>query len=306
MTSHASTAHLPTVSLTDYPVCPDLDIFDWASIPTLPSWTDHSPDHPHPPHSISAHPDHPRPPPHPTSLLTILDNPLHFSSPPSPLSPLLEHDFCETRSTPFQPHPTAPHPPPPLQNLHPLHLPPHTPTPPEKPLPHSQHLIASPATTCASSIAESTSSQGSIPPSQILPTQPPHIPNLQTPSHAVIVNKRAAKGRVHKQMRRYSAPKSSRYCHLCARHQRCVEMVPCTNVELGLCQKSVCRKCINIYELPADDPSWSCPHCQNKCPKRAKCFAYDRQTARRREKTLQAKVNLLSVPTPYKKIALTQ
>lgn len=101
-------------------------------------------------------------------------------------------------------------------------------------------------------------------------------------------------GRVQKQTRRYSAPKSSRYCHLCARHERCVEMVPCGNVELGLCQKSVCRKCIDVYNLVVDSPSWSCPHCQNKCPQRAKCFAYDRQTARRREKTLRAKMNSLS------------
>lgn len=102
-------------------------------------------------------------------------------------------------------------------------------------------------------------------------------------------------GRVQKQTRRYSAPKSSRYCHLCARHQRCVKMIPCGNVELGLCQKSVCKKCIDTYNLEVTGPSWACPHCQNKCPQRAKCFAYDRQTARRREKTLKAKLSSTSV-----------
>lgn len=29
---------------------------------------------------------------------------------------------------------------------------------------------------------------------------------------------------------------------------------------------------------------WICPHCTGRCPKRAKCFAYDRQTMRRRER----------------------
>lgn len=104
-------------------------------------------------------------------------------------------------------------------------------------------------------------------------------------------------GRVQKQTRRYSAPKSSRYCHLCARHQRCVKMIPCGNVELGLCQKSVCKKCIDTYKLEVSGPSWACPHCQNKCPQRAKCFAYDRQTARRREKTLKSKLSSPSAGT---------
>ena len=101
-------------------------------------------------------------------------------------------------------------------------------------------------------------------------------------------------GRVQKQTRRYTAPKSSRYCHLCARHQRSVSMVPCGNVELGLCQKSVCKKCIDLYHLEVSGPFWACPHCQNNCPNRAKCFAYDRQTARRREKTLRAKLHSMS------------
>lgn len=91
--------------------------------------------------------------------------------------------------------------------------------------------------------------------------------------------------------RRYSSPRSSRYCHLCARHQKSVKMVGCSNVEQNICQKSVCVKCIERYKLSRNTAShWICPHCENKCPPRAKCFAYDRQTAQRRQRTIQARI----------------
>lgn len=166
---------------------------------------------------------------------------------------------------------------------------------------HSHALSTGPAITSASCMAESVSSQGSSLPSQMFANQSLQGVNEELTSQTVSTRNRVMQGGVGKQLRRYSAPKSSRYCHLCARHQRCVEMVPCSNIELGLCQKSVCRKCIKLYELQVDGPSWSCPHCQNKCPKRAKCFAYDRQTARRREKTLKAKMSLLSLGNKCKK-----
>lgn len=134
-----------------------------------------------------------------------------------------------------------------------------------------------------------------------------------------------------KQRRRYNQPRSSKYCHLCARHERAVVMVACGNLYRGLCQKSVCRKCFATYGLDweaarasiafatsnsasettapndedcslsdvvsdADSASvtpkpWLCPHCVGTCPKRAKCFAYDRQTIRRRVKTQEARLN---------------
>lgn len=145
-----------------------------------------------------------------------------------------------------------------------------------------------------------------------------------------------AKSAPTKQRRRYNQPRSSKYCHLCARHERAVPMVPCGNFFRGLCQKSVCRKCFATYGLDweaaraslvsgfsrnsagtggADETTlqiedstvsdvysdadsatgaskvWLCPHCLGSCPKRAKCFAYDRQTVRRRVKTQEARLH---------------
>lgn len=109
----------------------------------------------------------------------------------------------------------------------------------------------------------------------------------------------------HKQRRRYAKPKSSKYCHLCARHVRAVRMYPCGNLELGICQKSVCGKCFETYnlDLAAAErprtpgcPAWTCPHCQNACPEKAKCHSYDRQTERRRMKTREAKLRLAALP----------
>lgn len=104
-----------------------------------------------------------------------------------------------------------------------------------------------------------------------------------------------------KQRRRYAKPKSSKYCHLCARHERAVTMYPCGNVDLGICQKSVCAKCFETHGLDmnaaraprvASSPRWTCPHCQGCCPTKAKCHSYDRQTERRRLKTRELKRQL--------------
>lgn len=89
--------------------------------------------------------------------------------------------------------------------------------------------------------------------------------------------------------RKYLRPRRSRYCHLCARHERNVKMVGCTNITKSICQKSVCVKCIELYQLDASEKNWKCPHCQQNCPTRAKCFSYDRQTAERREQTRRAR-----------------
>lgn len=97
------------------------------------------------------------------------------------------------------------------------------------------------------------------------------------------------KSKSKRQSRRYAAPRRSRYCHLCARHEKTVEMVGCGNINHGTCQKSICVKCIKTYNLQTNCADWECPHCQNKCPSRAKCFSYDRQTAQRREKMKRAK-----------------
>lgn len=96
-------------------------------------------------------------------------------------------------------------------------------------------------------------------------------------------------GKITRQTRRYAKPRRSRYCHLCARHERSVKMVGCTNIKERICQKSVCVKCIELYQLDATVVDWKCPHCERNCPKRAKCVSYNRQTAERRERSQLAK-----------------
>lgn len=98
-------------------------------------------------------------------------------------------------------------------------------------------------------------------------------------------------GKGGRRTRRYSSARSSRYCHLCARHEKSVPMVGCSNVKQNICQKSVCVKCIERYGLSSSEQNWVCPHCQGKCPPRAKCFAYDRQTAQRRERTIRTRLS---------------
>lgn len=106
----------------------------------------------------------------------------------------------------------------------------------------------------------------------------------------------------NKQRRRYAKPKSSRYCHLCARHERAVPMFACGNLDLCICQKSVCLKCFEMYGLDLaaakaprvpGAPKWTCPHCQGNCPKKAKCHSYDRQTIRRRMRTIATKMGMM-------------
>eukprot|EP00737_Agarophyton_chilense_P003216 gb/GEZJ01003736.1/.p1 GENE.gb/GEZJ01003736.1/~~gb/GEZJ01003736.1/.p1 ORF type:complete len:366 (+),score=31.89 gb/GEZJ01003736.1/:91-1098(+) len=171
---------------------------------------------------------------------------------------------------------------------------------------HISSLLTTETTTSASSTLPSLSPSSSPPihhPYNSLPAlglhpaaiQPNHTlePFYQTHKQAptTLAAVLSPKKPIQKQTRRYTVPKSSRYCHLCARHQRSVSMIPCGNVSFGLCQKSVCSKCIVAYELNVHVPQWSCPHCCNSCPKRAKCFSYDRQTARRRANSLKAKLN---------------
>lgn len=298
------------VTSTDPPVWPDLDIFNLTNISSPPSWvsgtdspiphteetfTSQSATHQHlfddvnrPSASLSDYSKYPIP-----EGNDIVDPAFDFHAPPSPVLsdiPLTPHPISAPPSVlsvqssllagPFDlPQPTVPHP-----NLPAILS--------VSPLPAMSELLIK------SCNADSCSVSSQRKPSPALPPPAPPTPLPLRKVHPTLTTTPIPTGRVQKQTRRYTVPKSSRYCHLCARHQRSVSMIPCGNVELGLCQKSVCGKCIEHYRLQVTLPSWSCPHCQNKCPQRAKCFAYDRQTARRRERTLRAKRNSHTPATP--------
>lgn len=84
---------------------------------------------------------------------------------------------------------------------------------------------------------------------------------------------------------------ASKYCHICGRNSKTVVVVQCANVEVGLCRKVVCEKCLIIHQdemggLPLQtDSNWKCSHCEGVCPKRARCHQYMKNNMRRRMKS---------------------
>eukprot|EP00172_Hildenbrandia_rubra_P004491 Plantae.Rhodophyta-Hildenbrandia_rubra.ctg9189.p1 GENE.Plantae.Rhodophyta-Hildenbrandia_rubra.ctg9189~~Plantae.Rhodophyta-Hildenbrandia_rubra.ctg9189.p1 ORF type:complete len:351 (-),score=62.84 Plantae.Rhodophyta-Hildenbrandia_rubra.ctg9189:350-1402(-) len=178
--------------------------------------------------------------------------------------------------------------------------------------PPSLHL-ADPNLEAASDAPQSTTSSRNLPPRTAGAASSP-LNNFR-PSPVIT-----------KQFRRYAHPKASKYCHVCARHRRAIEMAPCGNVLHGSCQKSICKRCFDNLEMDWEAASvnhdelqrvlaemaknssagmiglggekkvgdtgkewWTCTHCRGVCPERAKCFAYDRQTARRRQRMQEEK-----------------
>eukprot|EP00177_Eucheuma_denticulatum_P002431 GFKZ01004371.1.p1 GENE.GFKZ01004371.1~~GFKZ01004371.1.p1 ORF type:complete len:511 (-),score=30.84 GFKZ01004371.1:181-1713(-) len=103
--------------------------------------------------------------------------------------------------------------------------------------------------------------------------------------------------KVIKKMRKDSTPKnryskgasSSHYCHICGRKSR-IEFGRCQNVNLGLCRKVICEKCLLLYEPQhlkralSNSEDWTCTHCRNECPQVARCKQYAKNNQKRREK----------------------
>lgn len=81
----------------------------------------------------------------------------------------------------------------------------------------------------------------------------------------------------------------SHYCHICGRNSR-IEFAKCYNLNLGLCRKVICEKCLILYEPDSRDHAldpnsdWNCTHCREKCPERARCKQYTQNNQKRREK----------------------
>lgn len=90
---------------------------------------------------------------------------------------------------------------------------------------------------------------------------------------------------------RYSEGASaSHYCHICGRASNTAQLAACANVQIGLCRKTLCEKCLLLHQrdmfhwAKAKDTTWTCTHCRGVCPKRARCHQYQRNNMRRRLK----------------------
>jgi len=82
---------------------------------------------------------------------------------------------------------------------------------------------------------------------------------------------------------RFDKPVPSRFCHICSRTPKNVQLAVCSNIKEGTCRKVTCLKCFDKYDLgPFDQAlltqtsSWKCPHCIGACPPRAQCRTYQR------------------------------
>eukprot|EP00187_Rhodella_violacea_P014390 CAMPEP_0184715292 /NCGR_PEP_ID=MMETSP0314-20130426/5248_1 /TAXON_ID=38298 /ORGANISM="Rhodella maculata, Strain CCMP 736" /LENGTH=297 /DNA_ID=CAMNT_0027178389 /DNA_START=197 /DNA_END=1090 /DNA_ORIENTATION=+ len=81
----------------------------------------------------------------------------------------------------------------------------------------------------------------------------------------------------------------SLHCHICTRAVANLDHAVCGGLGLGKCRKVVCVRCFEGYgwdleEAKRGGEDWRCPHCQGECPGQAQCFAYNRATARRKER----------------------
>mmetsp|Transcript_11895 Transcript_11895/g.24233 ORF Transcript_11895/g.24233 Transcript_11895/m.24233 type:complete len:240 (-) Transcript_11895:487-1206(-) len=84
----------------------------------------------------------------------------------------------------------------------------------------------------------------------------------------------------------YHHPVPSKHCHICA---RTVHLMACSNIRTGTCLKVTCKLCFDTYGLnweQANHPEsdWTCTHCRNECPSRARCYVYTRAVESRRRR----------------------
>lgn len=96
---------------------------------------------------------------------------------------------------------------------------------------------------------------------------------------------------------RFEKPVPSRFCHVCSRTPKNVQLTVCSNIRRGICRKVVCEKCFIRYgygdfnKAKSGENEFLCPHCCNVCPGRAQCGTYQRINDRLR-------VNRLKQGTP--------
>jgi len=110
----------------------------------------------------------------------------------------------------------------------------------------------------------------------------------------------------------------SRFCHICSRTAKKVELLSCANLASGACRKVVCEKCFIEYKWDwkaaiRSRASWQCTHCRRVCPNRAQCAIYRRTNERRREQQQTTRARHLhnrslesSIPVPYNVLSPTR
>lgn len=90
--------------------------------------------------------------------------------------------------------------------------------------------------------------------------------------------------------RRFHGATPSNFCHVCQKMQKGSAHVVCSNIELGICRKVVCKRCCAEYGLDYGNRAaadFVCPHCRSSCPPRSQCYVYEKTNERRRNGTLK-------------------
>lgn len=108
-------------------------------------------------------------------------------------------------------------------------------------------------------------------------------------------NRRSEKRRENKNGARYKDAIPSKFCHTCTLSalEGRRQLAPCSNLHHGLCLKTVCSRCFEVYgfgdfaEAKRPGSGWTCPHCQGVCPERAQCAAYAKSTEKRKTRKLE-------------------
>uniref|UniRef100_A0A7S0XKD3 Zinc-finger domain-containing protein n=1 Tax=Erythrolobus madagascarensis TaxID=708628 RepID=A0A7S0XKD3_9RHOD len=87
--------------------------------------------------------------------------------------------------------------------------------------------------------------------------------------------------RTHSGASKRSSGTYSRFCHVCSRKGRKVQFAVCANFFVdGRCRKVICDRCLEVngsrYAETVTNLTWTCFHCNNRCPPNARCKIYTR------------------------------
>mmetsp|Transcript_14344 Transcript_14344/g.30911 ORF Transcript_14344/g.30911 Transcript_14344/m.30911 type:complete len:366 (+) Transcript_14344:215-1312(+) len=89
------------------------------------------------------------------------------------------------------------------------------------------------------------------------------------------------RGVARSQSAKRSSGMHSRFCHVCSRKGRKVQFAVCANFFVdGRCRKVICDRCLEVngsrYTETVTNLTWTCFHCNNRCPPNARCKIYTR------------------------------
>jgi len=85
----------------------------------------------------------------------------------------------------------------------------------------------------------------------------------------------------NRRVKRYRNAQPSKFCHVCSRCDDVVQTLVCSNIADGSCRKVVCERCFDRYgwnwvDAQASVETWTCTHCRQCCPEKARCEIYNR------------------------------